>query len=104
MQPKPGIVEHLNDVLTVELTAINQYFVQSEMVRNWGFHRLADKFREISMSEMKDAQVLIERILFFEGLPNMQRLNSVNVGESVLENLQLNLEAEKNAISVLEAG
>ena len=104
MEAKPGVVERLNNVLTVELTAINQYFVQSEMVRNWGFERLADKFREISMSEMKDAQELIQRILLFDGLPNMQRLNTVRVGENVLEDLQLNLEAELGAIATLREG
>ena len=104
MEPKPGVVDRLNNVLTVELTAINQYFVQSEMVRNWGYGRLADKFREISLSEMKDAQELIERILLFEGLPNMQRLNNVRIGENVLEDLQLNLEAELGAIATLREG
>ncbi len=104
MEPKPGVVDYLNQVLTVELTAVNQYFLQSEMVRNWGFERLAEKFRSISMAEMVDTQHLIQRILLFDGLPNLQRLNSVRVGENVLENLELNHAFELEAIAVLHAG
>ena len=101
MKAKDGVVERLNNILTIELTAINQYFVQSEMCKNWGFNRMASSLRSNSFEEMKDAQHLIQHILYLEGLPNLQRLNQVQVGESVKEDLELNLEAEKNAVDVL---
>ena len=98
------IIEVLNDVLTGELTAINQYFIDSKMCANWGYERLAEKFNEESMGEMKDAEELIERILFLEGVPNMQRLGSVRVGDSVPEKLNIALDLEKEAITRLNAG
>ncbi len=97
----PKVVEILNDVLTAELTAINQYFVHSEMCRNWGYDRLAAKLRERSMEEMNDAQALIRRILFFEGVPNVQRLHKITIGETVPEQLQLDLEIERAAVGRL---
>ncbi len=104
MQAKPGVVALLNNILTIELTAINQYFVQAEMVRNWGYERLYEKLRHNSLEEMKDAQEIVRHILFLEGIPNLQRLNQVRVGENVIENLQLDLEAEINAVNTLAAG
>ena len=101
MQAKPGVIERLNTILTIELTAINQYFVQSEMCRNWGYTRLADRLRHSAMEEMKDTPGLIARILFLEGVPNMQRLNQVRVGENVLENLHLDLQLEQEAVEAL---
>ena len=101
MQAKEGVVERLNNLLTVELTAINQYFIHSEMASNWGFQRVAHLFRSNSMSEMEDAQHLIRRILYLEGLPNLQRLNQIQVGESVKEDLELNLESERGAVDTL---
>jgi bacterioferritin len=101
MKAKEGVIERLNNILTIELTAINQYFIHSEMSGNWGFQRVAHLFRSNSMSEMEDAQHLIRHILYMEGLPNLQRLNRIQVGESVKENLELNLEAEKGAVEVL---
>ena len=101
MKAKEGVVERLNAILTVDLTAINQYFVQSEMTRNWGFSRVAEKFREASMSEMRDAQTIIRHILYLEGLPNLQRLGAVKVGESVEENLRLDLASEVEALETL---
>jgi bacterioferritin len=98
MKAGEGIIDHLNSALTVELTAVNQYFVQAEMVRNWGFERLYQKLRESSMEEMQDAQSLIRHILFLEGIPNMQRMNRIQVGESVLEHLQLDLSLEADAV------
>ena len=77
MRRDNAIVEVLNDVLTSELTSVNQYFVDSKMLGNWGYERLAEKFREESISEMKDADELIGRILFLEGVPNLQRLGTV---------------------------
>lgn len=101
MKAKEGVVSRLNDILTVELTAINQYFIHSEMANNWGFERIGTRFRANSLSEMEDAQHLIRHILYLEGVPNLQRLNQVMVGESVLEDLELNLAAEKNAVEAL---
>ena len=101
MKAKEGVIDHLNNLLTIELTAINQYFVQAEMCKNWGFDRLYQKFRAISLEEMEDAQHLIAHILFLEGVPNLQRLNQVMVGESVREDLDLDLQAELNAVAAL---
>jgi bacterioferritin len=101
MQAKPGVVDFLNRHLTVELTAINSYFLQSAMAKNWGYGRLASKFRELSMAEMKDSEELIDHILYLEGLPNLQRLNDLAIGETILECLQVDLEAEKAAVALL---
>jgi len=104
MQSTPEIIELLNDVLTAELTAINQYFIHAKMQDNWGYQRLAAKGREESFGEMKHAEELIERILYLEGVPNMQRLFGVKVGETVPEQLQAELDTEKAAIDRLAAG
>lgn len=101
MQAKPGVVDRLNAMLTIELTAINQYFVQAEVCRNWGYERLYAKFRHSSLDEMKDTQQIIAHILYLEGVPNMQRMEQVMVGETVLEHLQLNLELERKAVETL---
>ena len=98
MQSDPRIIEALNDVLTAELTAINQYFIHAKMCDNWGYDRLAHKNREESIEEMKHADELIERILFLEGVPNMQRLEKVRVGETVPEQLTLDLKLEQAAV------
>jgi bacterioferritin len=98
------VIEVLNDVLTAELTAINQYFIDAKMCANWGYERLAGKFRDESIGEMKDADELIERILYLDGVPNMQRLGSVLVGETVAEKLRLALDLETQAIVRLNAG
>jgi bacterioferritin len=104
MKGHDEIVELLNDVLTAELTAINQYFVDAKMAGNWGYDRLAAHFRDESIDEMKDADGLIERILFLEGLPNLQRLGTVRVGETIGEKFQLALDLEREAIKRLNAG
>ena len=101
MKAKDGVIDLLNSALTVELTAVNQYFIQAEMCRNWGFERLYEKLRESSLEEMQDAQRLIRHILYLEGVPNLQRLNRIGVGESVLEDLQLDLELEQGAVGAL---
>jgi bacterioferritin len=93
----PQIIEVLNEILTAELTAINQYFIHAKMCANWGYERLAKKKHEESIDEMKDADAVIERILFLDGIPNMQRLNPVRVGEDPIEQHQLDLELEKDA-------
>lgn len=82
MQGDAKIIELLNDVLTAELTAINQYFVDAKMLSNWGYERLGSHFRSQSIDEMKDADALIERILYLDGLPNLQRIGKVRVGET----------------------
>src|SRR5207244_443320 len=94
----------LTDVLTAELTAINQYFSHGRMCENWGYERLWKKIREESLGEMRHADKLIERILYLEGVPNVQRLGKVNVGETVPEQLRLDLELERDAIRLLNAG
>ena len=104
MQGNPDVIELLNDVLTAELTAINQYFIDAKMLANWGIGRLADKFREDSIDEMKDADELIERILFLDGVPNVQRLGAVRIGETPVEKITLALDLEKEAIARLNRG
>jgi bacterioferritin len=94
----------LNEVLTAELTAINQYFIHAKMCANWGFERLAEKNHEESIDEMKDADAIIERILYLDGVPNMQRLNPVAVGENVHEQFRLDLELERAAIERYNRG
>ncbi len=104
MRGDADVIEALNDVLTAELTAINQYFVQAKMCVNWGYQKLAGKFREESIGEMKDAEQIMDRILYFDGLPNMQRLNAIRVGESPKEQISLALETEAEAIERLNSG
>ena len=104
MQGDPAIIDLLNEVLTAELTAINQYFVDAKMCGNWGYERLAKRFHDESIDEMKDADQLIERILYFDGVPNLQRLSQVRVGETVSEKLTLALALEKQAIERLNGG
>ncbi|MEO8602810.1 MAG: bacterioferritin [bacterium] len=98
MKGNAKLIETLNAILTGELTAINQYFIHAKMCANWGFHRLAKKGRDESISEMKHADELIERILFLEGVPNMQRLDKVLIGETPHEQLKLDLKLEEAAI------
>jgi bacterioferritin len=104
VQASAAIIESLNDVLTGELTAINQYFVHSMMCDHWGYERLAHRNREESFSEMRDAERVIHRILYLEGVPNMQRLGAVSVGETVPEQLGLDLQTERAAIERLNRG
>ncbi len=101
MQGDAQVLEALNAVLTAELTAINQYFIHHKMCENWGYQRLAHKKREESIDEMKDADAVMARILYFDGVPNMQRLNPVRVGEDPIEQHRLDLELEKEAIERL---
>lgn len=98
MEGDSEIIEMLNDVLTAELTAINQYFIHAKMRENWGFSRLAAVARKESIDEMEDADKVIDRILYLDGTPNLQRYNPVKVGETVPEQLALELETEKEAI------
>ncbi len=104
MQSTPEIIELLNDVLTAELTAINQYFIHAKMCENWGFERLAKHNYDESIDEMKDAEKVIERILYLEGVPNLQRLGSVLVGETVPEQHRLDLQLEQAAVERYNRG
>jgi len=104
MKGDAAIIDLLNEVLTGELTAINQYFLHAKMCQNWGFVRLADVFRKESIDEMKHADWLIERVLYLEGLPNVQRLGKVNVGQNVVEMLKNDYAVECTAIPLLNRG
>ena len=98
MRGDPEVIEALNEVLTAELTAVNQYYIHYKMCENWGYARLAAKKRHESIDEMKDADAIIERILFLDGVPNMQRLNPIRVGEDPVEQHKLDLEIELAAV------
>jgi bacterioferritin len=100
----PQIIDLLNEVLTNELTAINQYFVHARMCENWGYERLYKKVRDESIDEMKHADKVIARVLFLEGVPNLQRLGKINVGETVPEQLKVDLALEQHAIPALNKG
>ena len=104
MQGDAGVIELLNEVLTAELTAVNQYFLDAKMFDNWGYDRLGERFRSESIDEMKDADHLVERLLYLEGHPNLQRLGTIRTGESAVEKLTLALELEREAIERLNRG
>ena len=104
MKAKEGVVNLLNKILTADLTAINQYFVHGKMCENWGYERLYHKVRERSIDEMKDADELIGHILYLESVPNVQRMNTVHVGETVPEQLKLDLKAEQEMLALLNDG
>jgi bacterioferritin len=99
MKGSDKVIELLNEVLTAELTAINQYFIHAKMCANWGYKRLGKKVLDESIDEMKHADKLIERILFLEGVPNVQRLWKINVGETVREQFELDLKVEYDAVA-----
>jgi bacterioferritin len=104
MRGDPKIITLLNDVLTGELTAVNQYFLHSRMCRNWGYARLSEHIYKESIDEMKHADELIERVLFLEGLPNVQRLGKILVGQTVTEILKNDLSLEMAAVPMLNDG
>ena len=104
MKGSQKVIDLLNEVLTNELTAVNQYFLHAEMCQNWGYERLYKKVRKESIDEMKHAEEVMERVLFLDGFPNVQRLGKITIGESVKEQLELDLALEKRAIPVLNDG
>ena len=104
MKGDAKIIEILNEVLTAELTAINQYFVHAEMCENWGFERLHHVIRKHSIGEMKHAEELIERVLFLEGIPNVQRLGKINIGENMQEIFKSDYALELEALPRLNEG
>jgi bacterioferritin len=104
MKGKEEVLELLNQLLTNELTAINQYFVHAKMCENWGYSRLAAKIRAESIHEMRHADQVITRILFLEGVPNLQRYHKLHVGETVREQLESDLQLEYAAIEFLNKG
>jgi bacterioferritin len=101
MKGSEEVIEALNDLLTAELTAINQYFIHHKMCHNWGFKRLSHKKYKESIEEMKHADKVIERILLLEGVPNMQRLFPVRVGEDAVEQHEVDLAVELEAVQRL---
>ena len=105
MQPvSPRVVELLNDALTFELTVTNTYFLHARMLDNWGFAKLGKVFYDLSIDEMRDADDLINRILMFDGHPNVQRLNPIQIGEDAREMLSLAVESERAAVAQFNAG
>jgi bacterioferritin len=104
MRGSPAVIDFLNEALSAELAAINQYFAHAKLCENWGWSKLAAKYREESIEEMHDAEKLIDRILLLDGLPNLQRLGSVRVGETVPEQLELDRALEEEAVARYRRG
>jgi bacterioferritin len=104
MKGDAKVVALLNDVLTGELTAVNQYWLHARLCENWGYQRLWKKLRDESLGEMKHADDLIHRILYLDGMPNVQRYGKINVGQTVPEQFQLDLAVEVAAVKLLNDG
>jgi bacterioferritin len=104
MLAKEGVIDLLNRILTVDLTAINQYFVHAKMCDNWGYERLHHQVRQRSFDEMRDVEALVKHILYLESVPNMQRLGTVTIGETVPEQFAADLASEKEMLTFLTEG
>ena len=104
MKGDAKVISHLNKILSNELIAINQYFLHARLTKNWGYHKLASKLHKESIDEMKHAQILIDRILFLEGIPNLQQHNSIRIGQNVLQQLQYDLDLEIKSAPILKEG
>ena len=104
MRGHDDIIELLNEVLTAELTAVNQYFLHAKLCENWGYHRLAEHGRHESIDEMRHAEQVTDRILYLEGIPNYQRYFPLRIGETVPEQLQSDLDLEYTAVDRLNRG
>lgn len=104
MKGNEHVIQRLNDLLSLELAAINQYLAHSKMCQNWGYDRIAERFRQISLQEMKDAEEIIERVLFLEGTPRMERPSAVTIGGTVPDQLRSALETERQALKLLQEG
>ena len=104
MKSDPEVLRILNDLLTNELTAINQYFIHAKLCRHWGFTKLASKIHAESIDEMKHAEMVTDRILYFEGIPNFQRYNPLRIGETVPEQFEADLRLEYDAVERLNRG
>ena len=104
MKGNDQVIQVLNEVLCAELTAVNQYFVHSMMCRNWGYKKLAEYLRKESIGEMKHAQEVIDRILYLEGVPNMQKYFKINVGQNVRQQMEFDVAVEYDAVKRLNDG
>jgi bacterioferritin len=104
MKGSDKVIEILNEALTAELTAVNQYFIGSKLAGDWGYSKLAKEWYDESIGEMKHAERLIDRILYLDGHPNLQRLFTVQVGENLVEQFRANYEMEKGAVERYQRG
>ena len=104
MKGNDEVISILNDVLSAELTGINQYFIHAKMAESWGYYKLAAHSRQESIEEMRHAEEVIQRILYLEGAPNMQRYMKINVGQAVPEQHSFDLQLEKDAVDRLNRG
>lgn len=104
MKAKEGVINLLNKILTEELTVINQYFLHAKMCKNWGYDRLHHHVMDRALGEMKDATAIVDHILYLDGLPNMQRLGTVKIGETVPEQLKVDLDKEKAMVKMMTQG
>ena len=103
MKGHPEVIEALKGILTNELTSVNQYFLHARMCKDWGYGKIGDKFYKESIDEMKHARDIIDRILFLEGIPNVQKLHPLKIGETVKNQLKNDLNLESKAISDLKS-